>query len=68
MTDAVVPAIATPPVLPGLGAGALVIEKVETLALRATLDRLYQGSAYSMDSRCTIVTRLWTADGLVSEV
>ena len=68
MTDAIVRAIATPPVLPRLGAGALIIEQVETLALRATLDRLYEGSAYSMDSRCTIVTRLWTADGLVSEV
>ena len=64
MTDAIVGSIATP----GLGAGALTIERVETLALRAPLDRRYQGSAYSMDSRCTIVTRLSTADGLVSEV
>jgi L-alanine-DL-glutamate epimerase-like enolase superfamily enzyme len=68
VTDAVVSSIAAPPALPGLGAGALVIERFETLALRAPLDRRYEGSAYSMDSRCTIVTRLSTADGVVSEV
>jgi len=54
--------------LPGLGPGALIIERVETLALRAPLGRRFSGSAYSMDNRCTIVTRLSTADGLVSEV
>jgi D-galactarolactone cycloisomerase len=54
--------------LPGLGPGLLVIERVETLALRAPLGRRYEGSAYSMDNRCTIVTRLSTADGLTSEV
>ena len=54
--------------LPGLGRGSLVIERVETLALRAPLGRRYQGSAYSMDNRCTIVTRLSTADGLTAEV
>ncbi len=64
VTGAVAPAVA----LPGLGAGALIIERVETLALRAPLGRRYQGSAYSMDNRCTIVTRLFTRDGLVSEV
>jgi len=54
--------------VPGLGPGALVIERVETVALRAPLGRRFQGSAYSMNNRCTIVTRLFTADGLVSEV
>jgi len=54
--------------LPGLGPGTLVIERIETLALRAPLGRRYTGSAYSMDNRCTIVTRLSTADGIVSEV
>jgi hypothetical protein len=53
---------------PGLGPGALVIDRVETIALRAPLARRFSGSAYSMDNRCTIVTRLSTADGLVSEV
>jgi L-alanine-DL-glutamate epimerase-like enolase superfamily enzyme len=47
---------------------ALRIERVETIALRAPLARRFVGSAYAMDSRCTIVTRVHTADGLVSEV
>ena len=65
MTDSVDRPIAA---VPGLGPGALVIERVETVALRAPLGRRFQGSAYSMNNRCTIVTRLFTADGLVSEV
>jgi L-alanine-DL-glutamate epimerase-like enolase superfamily enzyme len=51
-----------------LGPGALVIERLETIALRAPLGRRYTGSAYSMDNRCTIVTRLYTTDGLMSDV
>jgi D-galactarolactone cycloisomerase len=47
---------------------ALRIDRVETIALRAPLGRRFSGSAYSMDNRCTIVTRLSTSDGLVSEV
>ena len=47
---------------------ALIIERIETLALRAPLGRRFSGSAYSMDNRCTIVTRLTTADGVTSEV
>ena len=54
--------------MPDLGDDALRIERIETLALRAPLGRRYSGSAYSMVNRCTIVTRLTTADGLVSEV
>jgi len=46
----------------------LRIERIETIALRAPLARRFSGSAYSMDSRCTIVTRVFTDDGLVSEV
>jgi len=47
--------------------GALRIERVETIAISAPLARRFSGSAYSMDKRCTIVVRLHTADGLVSE-
>ncbi|MBA4170052.1 MAG: hypothetical protein H0X68_06560, partial [Chloroflexi bacterium] len=47
---------------------ALVIDRVETIALRAPLAHRFSGSAYSMDNRCTIITRLHTRDGLVSEV
>ncbi|MBA2700204.1 MAG: mandelate racemase/muconate lactonizing enzyme family protein [Chloroflexi bacterium] len=52
----------------GLDRSALVIERIETLALRVPLARRFSGSAYSMDSRCTIITRLTTADGVVSDV
>lgn len=46
----------------------LRIERIETIALRAPLARRFSGSGYSMDSRCTIVTRVFTAEGIVSEV
>jgi hypothetical protein len=51
-----------------LDRGSLNIERIETIALRAPLGRRFSGSAYSMDNRCTIITRLYTADGVVSEV
>lgn len=50
-----------------LGPGDLRIERIETIALRAPLARRFVGSAYSMDNRCTIVVRMTTADGVVSE-
>lgn len=46
----------------------LRIERIETIALRAPLGRRYSGSSYWMENRCTIVTRLVTADGIASEV
>ncbi len=46
----------------------LVIERVETVALRVPLKKRYSGSAYSMVNRCTIITRLYTRDGVVGEV
>ncbi len=52
----------------GIDRDALKIERIETVALRAPLARRFVGSAYSMDSRATIITRLYTADGVVSEV
>ncbi len=58
----------TPPPLLGFGSRALVVERVETITLRAPLKRRYAGSAYAMVNRCTIVTRLFTRDGLASEV
>jgi D-galactarolactone cycloisomerase len=56
------------PVLAVIDRGALLIDRVETLALRAPLARRYEGSAYSMTTRTTIITRVSTSDGLVSEV
>jgi D-galactarolactone cycloisomerase len=47
---------------------SLLIERVETIALRAPLARRFIGSAYSMTNRTTIITRLATRDGVVSEV
>jgi D-galactarolactone cycloisomerase len=50
-----------------LDAGSLRIERIETIAMRTPLARRFVGSAYSMDNRCTIIVRLTTADGVVSE-
>ena len=47
---------------------SLTIERIEVIPVRVPLVRRFQGSHYSMTSRCTIVTRLYTTDGLVSEV
>lgn len=54
--------------LPVFDRRALTIERVETLAMRAPLARRFEGSAYSMTNRTTIITRLYTEDGMVSEV
>lgn len=54
--------------VPRLDRTSLRIERIETIALRAPLRRRFVGSAYSMINRTTIITRLYTADGLVSEV
>lgn len=58
----------SPAIRPDIGRDALIIERVETLALRAPLGRRFSGSAYSMDNRCTIITRLTTSDGVTSEI
>ena len=55
------------PAVMALAPGSLVIDRVETIALRAPLGRRFSGSAYSMDNRCTIVVRLTTADGIQAE-
>jgi D-galactarolactone cycloisomerase len=49
-------------------ARTLTIESIEVIPMRVPLARRFQGSHYSMTSRCTIVTRVHTSDGLVSEV
>ena len=60
MTSAVAPTRVT--------AADLTIERVEVIPMRVPLGRLFQGSHYSMTTRCTIVTRVYTSNGLVSEV
>lgn len=46
----------------------LEIERIETTAVRVPLKQRYSGSAYSMVNRCSIITRLYTRDGVVGEV
>src|SRR5262249_38840191 len=50
-----------------LASNSLVIDRIQTIALRAPLARRFSGSAYSMDNRCTIIVRLTTADGVIAE-
>lgn len=45
----------------------LTIERIETVAVRVPLDRVYQGSHYRMTHRSTIITRIHTASGIVGE-
>ncbi len=46
---------------------ALTIQKIETDAIRVPLDKVYRGSKYSMQNRCTIITRIYTHQGVVGE-
>ena len=59
--------MSVPPLALGFDARALIIDRVETSAIRIPLARRFAGSSYSMVNRCTIVVRIHTADGLVSE-
>lgn len=45
----------------------LRIEKIETVAVRVPLDKLYRGSHYQMSNRCTIITRVVTDAGITGE-
>lgn len=45
----------------------LTIERIETVAVRVPLDRVYKGSHYRMTHRSTIITRIYTASGIVGE-
>lgn len=48
--------------------GSLTVQKVETEAIRVPLDQVYRGSKYKMANRCTIITRIYTHQGVVGEV
>ena len=43
------------------------IERIETIPIRIPLKTQYTGSNYSMRNRCTIITRIYTGDGIVGE-
>jgi D-arabinonate dehydratase len=51
-----------------VSADDLTIEHIEVIPMRVPLSRVFQGSHYSMSTRCTIVTRVHTRNGLVSEI
>ncbi|MCB4820674.1 mandelate racemase/muconate lactonizing enzyme family protein [Roseicella aerolata] len=44
------------------------IERIEAIAIEIPLPRRFAGSVYAMTTRCAVITRLRTSDGLVSEV
>jgi D-galactarolactone cycloisomerase len=46
---------------------ALTISRIETFPIRVPLGRVYSGSHYRMTHRSTIITRLYTDDGVVGE-
>lgn len=45
----------------------LMIERIEVTPIRVPLARRFQGSHYSMTSRCTIITRVHLSGGIVGE-
>ncbi|HEY9474330.1 MAG TPA: mandelate racemase/muconate lactonizing enzyme family protein [Mycobacteriales bacterium] len=45
----------------------LTIERVEVVPIRVPLAQKFQGSHYSMTTRCTIITRVYTSGGIVGE-
>ena len=46
----------------------LKITAISTQAVRVPLERIYRGSQYSMENRCTIITTVLTEDGVVGEI
>jgi D-arabinonate dehydratase len=44
------------------------IEKIEAIAIEIPLKKNFGGSTYSVLKRCTVITRIHTNEGLVSEV
>ena len=57
----------TAPTMTG-GHRGLKIERIECIPLSMPLPRTYRGSNYFMTHRCTIITRLYTSEGIVGEV
>jgi D-galactarolactone cycloisomerase len=44
------------------------IDKIEAIAIEIPLKKNFGGSTYSVLKRCTVITRVYTDEGLVSEV
>ena len=51
----------------GAGGVRLTLERIETIPVVAPLPRVFQGSYYRMTHRATVVTRLYTREGIVGE-
>jgi D-galactarolactone cycloisomerase len=45
----------------------LTIERIETIPIRVPLASVYRGSHYQMTHRSTVITRVYTAEGVVGE-
>ena len=46
---------------------SLTIRRIETIPVRVPLGRVYRGSLYQMTHRSTIVTRVYTEEGIIGE-
>jgi L-alanine-DL-glutamate epimerase-like enolase superfamily enzyme len=46
---------------------SLTIRRIETIPIRVPLGRIYRGSYYEMSHRSTIITRVYTDEGIVGE-
>jgi L-alanine-DL-glutamate epimerase-like enolase superfamily enzyme len=55
------------PDLPEQSFDQLTIERIELIPIVMPLDREYRGSYYRMDARASIVTRIYTREGVVGE-
>ena len=44
------------------------IRSVEAIAIKISLKKTFGGSQYQVNSRCTIITRIQTDEGLISEI
>lgn len=53
--------------VPGVTPNDLIIEKVEFIPIVMPLPKVFSGSYYYMSHRCTIITRIYTRDGVVGE-
>ena len=45
-----------------------IIDKVEAIAIEVPLPKPFAGATYTVPTRNTVITRIYTKDGLVSEV
>lgn len=46
----------------------MIIDRIEAIAIRIPLSKVFGGSVYAVPSRCTVVTRLYLKDGPTAEV